>query len=38
MLKQCQTICAIMVKKLMKEPGKLILVTKRNDNTLNKFI
>lgn len=27
MLKQCQTACAILVRKSMKGPGKLILVT-----------
>lgn len=35
MLKQCQTVCAILVRKLMKEPGKVIVVTVINDNAIN---
>lgn len=35
MLKQCKTVHAMMERKLMKEPGKLKLVTERNDSNVN---
>lgn len=35
MLKQRKTVYAMMGRKLMKEPGKLILVTEKNESNLN---